>query len=95
MLVYLSDLRLSAQLQGPVNAPPLVFSHALGTNQSMWDGVLAHLPNYRTLTYDHRGHGGSDVPAAPYSMGALVRDAPTVENPSTKLETFCTADLPQ
>ena len=75
MLVYLSDLRLSAHLKGPVNAPPLVFSHALGTNQSIWDGVLAHLPNYRTLTYDHRGHGGSDVPAGPYSMGALVRDA--------------------
>ena len=75
MLVYLSDLRLNARLQGPQSAPPLVFAHALGTNQSIWDGVLAHLSGYRTLTYDHRGHGGSDVPLAPYSMGALVRDA--------------------
>ena len=75
MLVYLSDLRLNARLQGPQDAPHLVFAHALGTNLSIWDGVLAHLSGYRILTYDHRGHGGSDVPLAPYSMGGLVRDA--------------------
>lgn len=75
MLVYLSDLRLNARLDGPAYAPPLVFSHALGTNQSIWDGVLSHLPDYRTLTYDQRGHGASDVPPPPYSMGGLVRDA--------------------
>ena len=75
MLVYLSDLRLNARLQGPDTAPPLVFAHALGTNQSIWDEVLPHLTGYRCLTYDHRGHGGSDVPPAPYAMGALVRDA--------------------
>ncbi len=75
MLVYLSDLRLNARVEGPASAPALVFSHALGTNQSIWDGVLAHLPGYRTLTYDQRGHGASDVPEAPYAMGALVRDA--------------------
>ena len=46
MLVYLSDLRLNAHLQGPETAPPLVFAHALGTNQSIWDGVLAHLSGY-------------------------------------------------
>lgn len=75
MLVYLSDLRLNARLEGPASGPPLVFAHALGTNQSIWDGVLAHLPGYRTLTYDSRGHGASDVPPGPYAMGALVRDA--------------------
>jgi 3-oxoadipate enol-lactonase len=70
MLVFLSDLRLNVRLEGPSSAPPLVFSHALGTNLTIWDGVLAHLPGYRTLTYDHRGHGLSDVPQAPYTMGA-------------------------
>ncbi|MBI1171780.1 3-oxoadipate enol-lactonase [bacterium] len=75
MLVYLPDLRLNARLEGPDTAPPLVFSHALGTNLSIWDGVLRHLPGYRTLTYDQRGHGLSDVPPAPYAMGALIRDA--------------------
>ncbi len=75
MLIYLSDLRLNARLEGADTAPPLVFAHALGTNQSIWDGVIRHLPGYRTLTYDMRGHGGSGVPKAPYTMGALVRDA--------------------
>ena len=75
MLVYLSDLRLNARLDGPASAPALVFSHALGTDLTIWDGVRALLPDYRTLAYDHRGHGLSDVPPAPYAMGALVRDA--------------------
>ena len=75
MLAYLPDIRLNARLEGAATAAPLVFAHALGTNQSIWDGVLGHLPGYRTLTYDHRGHGGSDTPPAPYTMGALIRDA--------------------
>ena len=29
---------------------------------------------YRTLVYDGRGHGRSDVPAPPYAMGALITD---------------------
>ena len=75
MLVYLPDIRLNARLAGPAAGPALVFSHALGTNLSIWDGVLAHLPGYRTLTYDHRGHGASDTSPARYAMGALIRDA--------------------
>ena len=56
-------------------APALVFAHALGTDLTIWDGVLGHLKtNFRILTYDHRGHGGSDIPAPPYTMGALITD---------------------
>jgi 3-oxoadipate enol-lactonase len=75
MLVYLDDLRLNAEITGPENAPPLVFIHALGTNLSIWDAVLARLPPLRVLRYDQRGHGKSDVPKPPYAMGTLVRDA--------------------
>lgn len=78
MLVYLPDLRLNARLEGPQGAPVLVFAHALGTNRSIWDGVLSYLGDYRCLSYDQRGHGASDVPAGPYGMGALVRDAETL-----------------
>lgn len=74
-LIYLPDIRLNARLDGPPGAPALVFSHALGTDLSIWDGVLAALgPRYRTLVYDQRGHGASDVPKPPYAMGALVTD---------------------
>jgi 3-oxoadipate enol-lactonase len=74
-LIYLPDARLNARLEGPASAPVLVLAHALGTDLTIWDGVLGHLHGrFRTLTYDHRGHGGSDVPAPPYSMGALITD---------------------
>ena len=75
MLIDLDDLRLNAELSGPEDAPPVVFIHALGTNLAIWDAVLARLPPLRILRYDLRGHGASDVPAPPYSMGALIRDA--------------------
>lgn len=73
--VFLSDLRLNARLDGPDGGPPLVLLHALGTNLSLWDDIVARLPRQRILRIDMRGHGGSDVPPGPYAMGMLVRDA--------------------
>jgi 3-oxoadipate enol-lactonase len=72
--VFLPDLRLNATLHGPAMAPPLVMIHGLGGNSSLWDGVRAHLPQHRILTLDLRGHGTSDVPPAPYTMGQLIHD---------------------
>lgn len=75
-LIYLNDLRLNAVIDGPVDGPAVVFLHALGTNLSIWDQVVDLLPkSLRTLRIDQRGHGASDVPDPPYSMGALIRDA--------------------
>ncbi len=55
---------------------PLVLIHSLGTNMSIWDDVISHLPQgLKILRYDLRGHGQSDVPEPPYSMGAYVSDA--------------------
>ncbi|WP_435258145.1 3-oxoadipate enol-lactonase [Thioclava sp. FR2] len=74
-LTYFPDLRLNAEISGPVSGPPVVFLHALGTNLRIWDEVVAHLPKHRVLRLDMRGHGASDVPDGPYSMGALIHDA--------------------
>jgi 3-oxoadipate enol-lactonase len=74
MLVYLDDLRLNAVLSGPETAPPLVLLPALGTDLTLWDAVIPHLPPLRLLRHDLRGHGRSDAPKAPYTMGALIRD---------------------
>lgn len=75
-LAYLPDLRLHYRLDGPTDGPVLVLNHALGLNMSMWDAVVPLLPpTLRILRYDHRGHGRSDVPAPPYSMGAMIHDA--------------------
>ena len=75
MLVWLDDIRLNAVVEGPEDAPPVVFVHALGRDLTLWDAVMPHLPPLRSLRFDLRGHGRSDAPPAPYTMGALIRDA--------------------
>ena len=73
--VFLPDLRLNADLTGPQGGAPLVLVHALGTSAAIWDDLLPLLPpSLRVLRFDLRGHGASDVPPAPYAMGALIRD---------------------
>lgn len=78
-LIYLQDIRLNAVVEGLADAPPLLFCHALGTDLTLWEAVIPALsPRYRCIRYDARGHGLSDVPAPPYTMGALIRDAERV-----------------
>ncbi len=41
----------------------------------MWDHQVALLSrNLRVVRYDYRGHGGSDVPAGPYTIERLGLD---------------------
>jgi 3-oxoadipate enol-lactonase len=78
-LIYLGDLRLNALLSGPAHGPAVVLLHALGTTLTIWDDLVARLPQtLRILRYDHRGHGASDAPQPPYAMGGLIRDAERV-----------------
>nr|WP_090112882.1 3-oxoadipate enol-lactonase [Limimaricola pyoseonensis] len=71
--------RLATRIAGPENGPALVLAHALGTDMTLWDEAIPLLPEgLRVLRWDMRGHGGSDVPAAPYAMGTLVSDAEAV-----------------
>jgi 3-oxoadipate enol-lactonase len=68
--------QLRVALQGIDSGIPVMLSHALGIDLSMWDGLAASLaPQHPLLRYDHRGHGGSAVPAGPYAMDELVDDA--------------------
>ncbi|WP_120500864.1 alpha/beta fold hydrolase [Roseovarius sp. EL26] len=70
------DGSLSYSETGPKDAPALILAHPLGFDQQVWDGIRPLLPEgLRVIAYDCRGHGASDCPAPPYSMGALVRDA--------------------
>jgi 3-oxoadipate enol-lactonase len=62
--------------QGAGAGVPVVLSHALGVDLSMWDDLAAQLAvHHPVLRYDHRGHGGSAVPEGPYAMADLVGDA--------------------
>jgi 3-oxoadipate enol-lactonase len=63
------------RVDGPPDAPVLVLSHALGLSLAMWDPQFASLSRaFRVVRYDHRGHGGSPVPAGPYRIEDLGRD---------------------
>ena len=60
---------------GPPGAPVLILSHALGLSMAMWDPQVAPLSRaFRVVRYDHRGHGGSPVPAGRYRIEDLGRD---------------------
>ena len=74
-----STPQIRVALQG--DGAPVVLSHALGLDLSMWDAYAAQLAAgqpYQVLRYDHRGHGGSASPAGPYAMDDLVDDAARV-----------------
>ena len=76
MIADLGDVKLNYRVDGAADGAPLVFANSLGTNLHLWDAVLPRLPKgLRIIRYDKRGHGQSSVPPAPYSMGALIRDA--------------------
>ena len=74
-----SQPQLRAALQGPADGAgaPVVLSHGLGMDLHLWDDLAAQLAaqGHPVLRYDHRGHGGSAVPAGPYTMDELVDDA--------------------
>ena len=56
------------------DAPPLVLVHGLGANQRDWDSIGVKLAGqFRVITYDQRGHGGS-TRSADYSWAARVDD---------------------
>ncbi len=71
--------QLKVTVQGPPlgGSQPVVLSHALGLDSTMWDAFARELAaaGHPVLRYDHRGQGGSAVPPGPYSMDDLVDDA--------------------
>ena len=58
----------------PALGRTIVFANSLGSDQSIWDDVIAALPQgYGVLTYDLRGHGLSE--GATVSIDGLADDA--------------------
>jgi 3-oxoadipate enol-lactonase len=74
-----SQPQLRVALQGAEQGVPVVMSHALGLDLTMWDGLAAALADkHPVLRYDHRGHGGSAQQREPATMDQLVDDAARV-----------------
>ncbi len=74
-MIRINDINMHYRLDGDPDGAPIVFANSLGTDLRLWDQVVQLLPeNLRIIRYDKRGHGLTDCPQAPYSMGTLVRD---------------------
>ncbi len=71
-------LTLAAQAQGSPDAPEILFIHGLAQCHLSWTRQVndSDLAGCRIVTFDLRGHGGSDKPSdeAAYSDGALWAD---------------------
>ncbi|HKS43129.1 MAG TPA: alpha/beta fold hydrolase [Blastocatellia bacterium] len=61
------------------SGPPLLLIMGLGYTLDMWNRALPALAErYRTIVFDNRGVGRSDVPPGPYSIQAMAADARAV-----------------
>jgi pimeloyl-ACP methyl ester carboxylesterase len=62
------------------DGPPIVLSHGVTNSIRTWVHQLETLPRagFRTIAYDHRGHGQSSVGTAGYSVENLAHDLRTV-----------------
>jgi len=70
-------IRIRYDERGPDYGRPLVLAHGLGVSLEMWIPQMAALSQeYRLITWDARGHGGSSAPddLESYTMPALARD---------------------
>jgi 3-oxoadipate enol-lactonase len=76
MKVKANGININYQIDGPDDAPWIVFSNSLATTTAMWDEQAAALKDsYRVLRYDQRGHGSTDAPAGRYAFDTLLADA--------------------
>jgi len=58
---------------------PLLLIMGLGATLEWWQRLMPiFTPRYRTIVFDNRGVGRSDVPAGPYSIPAMADDAAAV-----------------
>ena len=58
---------------------PLLLIMGLGATLEWWQRLIPALSaRYRTIVYDNRGVGRSDVPPGPYSIPAMAEDAVAV-----------------
>jgi 3-oxoadipate enol-lactonase len=68
--------RIAYQVEGPEQAPALLFSNSLGSDLDLWQlQVPACVRSFRVIRYDLRGHGRSSVPPGPYTIELLGQDA--------------------
>jgi 3-oxoadipate enol-lactonase len=73
MKIAANGIQIHCQIEG--EGPWVVLSHSLACSVAMWTPQVAALKSrYRVLSFDTRGHGGSDAPAGAYTLDQLADD---------------------
>jgi len=68
-------IALNHVIDGPEDAPVIVFGPSIGATVEMWRPQVVGLADrFRLVRYDTRGHGGSPVPDGPYSLADIGGD---------------------
>ena len=76
-----SDVRLRVRVRGRPDGPVVVMVHGFPDTQHVWDRVVPLLTeDFRVVTYDVRGAGGSTAPPrrSGYRMSKLIGDLAAV-----------------
>jgi pimeloyl-ACP methyl ester carboxylesterase len=68
--VPVAGYRMSVQLAGPADGPPVVLVHGLASDSDTWDRAAGPLAarGLRVIAVDLLGHGASDKPARSYLL---------------------------
>jgi 3-oxoadipate enol-lactonase len=75
MMKYLTLGELKFFYQDLGTGFPVVMVHGMGSDHTVWDGILPYLKeNYRVLAVDLRGHGKSSKTPGPYSIKLFSND---------------------
>ncbi|HVZ01744.1 MAG TPA: alpha/beta fold hydrolase [Dongiaceae bacterium] len=85
--IRIDDTNFHYRLDGSEDRPLVVLSHALSVSHAMWGFQLPLLAqHYRVLSYDMRGHGGTDATGQDLTRGyTLEQMADDVANLASKL----------
>ena len=69
MKIKANGIQMNYELSGREDAQVVVLGHSLASSLVMWRPQIDTLSqHYRVLSYDTRGHGGTDAPAPPYTL---------------------------
>lgn len=74
-VVRANGINVRYLIEGPAEAPVVVFSNSLASDLGIWNQVAEALScDYRILRYDLRGHGGTSATPGEYSISLLGDD---------------------